>query len=303
MVEPPSPVDIPAAGWIARLPQPLRACARLARLDRPIGTWLLLFPCWWGLALAGSWDPWLYLLMAVGAVVMRGAGCTVNDIADRHFDAQVARTATRPLPAGEITVAGATLFLLVQLAFGLAVLVQMPWAAVVVGAASLVLVVSYPFMKRITWWPQAVLGLAFNWGALLAPAAVLGDQVWSWWLAPLLLWLGGIAWTLGYDTIYAHQDKADDARIGVKSTALRLGVHSMVWIRGFYLAACLLWAAAILVAGLSWLALIAVAGCAALFYRQLHGLDFDDPSACLTAFKANTQIGWMLLAGLIAGSI
>jgi 4-hydroxybenzoate polyprenyltransferase len=294
--------DIVANGWTTRLPQPLRACAHLARWDRPIGTWLLLFPCWWGLALAGSGDPVLYLLFGVGALVMRGAGCTVNDLADRKFDAQVARTATRPLPAGEINVLGALVFLAVQLLVGLAVLLQLSLEAVLLGIGSLVLVAIYPFMKRITWWPQAVLGLAFNWGALMAPAAVLGAAVWSWGVAPLLLYLGGIAWTLGYDTIYAHQDKDDDARIGVKSSARRLGGASRPWIAGFYAVAIVSWAAALLVAGLHPAGLLGITVAAVLLARQLRAVDFENPASCKQAFRANTQVGWAVLIGLGIGA-
>ena len=220
--------DMPAHGFVDRvLPAPLRPYAKLMRLDRPIGTWLLLWPCWWSLVFALDRAPatgaewlrlaWLYILFGVGAVVMRGAGCTYNDIVDRDFDAKVERTRTRPIPSGQVSVKGAIGFLLLQLLVGLAILLQFNWFAVGVGALSLVLIFTYPLMKRITYWPQFVLGLAFNWGALLGWAAVTGTLGW----APALLYIGGIAWTLGYDTIYAHQDKEDDILIGVKSTALR----------------------------------------------------------------------------------
>src|SRR5437868_4516794 len=225
--------DIPRDGWVARLPRALRPYARLARLDRPIGTWLLLFPCWWGLALAGSHEVILYGLFGLGAVLMRGAGCTLNDIADRDFDRMVARTATRPLAAREITVLQAAMFMGLQLAVSLAILLSLDRVAIALGVASLGLVAIYPFMKRITWWPQVFLGLAFNWGALMGYAAVRGAIEWP----SVLLYAGGIAWTLGYDTIYAHQDKEDDARIGVKSSARRLGDTSKPWLLGFYMTA------------------------------------------------------------------
>ncbi len=294
--------DIPEHGWIAGLPQPFKAWARLSRLDRPIGTWLLLFPCWWGLALVGSAEAWLYGAMAIGALVMRGAGCTVNDIVDRDFDRLVARTATRPLPAGEIGLAGALVWLGLQLLVGLAILLSLGVTAIGFGVASLVLVVSYPFMKRITWWPQAVLGLAFNWGALLAPSAVLGPALLDDLLPVLLLYAGGIAWTLGYDTIYAHQDKEDDARIGVKSTARRLGDRSRGWISGFYAVAILAWGAALVSAGLHPVGLLVLAAAAGLFAHQVRTVAFDDPASCGAAFRANTRIGWLVLAAFAVGA-
>ena len=194
--------DIPKSGWVGYLPRGLRPYARLARLDRPIGTWLLLFPCWWGIALASPGWPSvpLFALFAIGAVVMRGAGCTYNDIVDRDFDARVARTAGRPIPAGEVTVRQAAAFLVAQLIVGLAILLMLSPTAIWLGVLSLVLVFIYPLMKRITCWPQFFLGLAFNWGALMGPAAVTDTLT----PAPLVLYIAGILWTLGYDTIYAH---------------------------------------------------------------------------------------------------
>jgi 4-hydroxybenzoate polyprenyltransferase len=294
--------DIPVGNWIDRwIPPPARPYLRLMRLDRPIGTWLLLFPCWWSAALAADgWpDPLLMALFAVGAVVMRGAGCTVNDIADHEFDAQVARTRTRPIPSGAVSVRQAAAFLALQLAVGLLVLVQLNLFAMVVGAASLLLVFPYPFMKRITWWPQAWLGLTFNWGALLGWAAVRGDIG-----APaLLLYAAGLFWTLGYDTIYAHQDKDDDALIGVKSTALRLGDATPGWLAAFYGAALALIAAAGWFAGLGWpfWPLLAVAGLQLAW--QVKAVDIDDPADCLAKFKSNRGFGWLLLAAVIAGRV
>jgi 4-hydroxybenzoate polyprenyltransferase len=288
--------DIPRDGWVARLPRVARPYARLARLDRPIGTWLLLFPCWWGLALGGARDPMLYLLFGIGAVLMRGAGCTLNDIADREFDRQVARTATRPLAAREISVAQAIAFMGLLLALSFAILVSLDRAAIALGFLVLGLVAIYPFMKRITWWPQFFLGLAFNWGALMGYAAARGSVAWP----AALLYVGGIAWTLGYDTIYAHQDKEDDARIGIKSSARRLGDNSKPWIAGFYMTMIILCAMVGLAASLGgpfWLALAVAAG---HFVWQVRTVDLDRPDSCLAVFKANTGVGWLLLAGLLA---
>src|SRR5215471_14167633 len=225
--------DIHQSDWVERyLPVWCWPYARLARLDRPIGTWLLLFPGWWGIALASpGWpDPRLLLLFAVGAAAMRGAGCTLNDIADRHYDAQVARTRLRPLPSGAVNLRQAVLFLVLQLAVGATVLFTLNRTSVLLGFAVLGLIGTYPFMKRITYWPQLFLGLNFNWGALLGWTAVSGVLA----LPPILLYLGGVFWTIGYDTIYAHQDKEDDVRIGVKSSAIALGPHTRPWLFAFY---------------------------------------------------------------------
>ena len=255
--------DIRRGDWVdRRMPAAFRPYCRLARLDRPIGSWLLLLPCWWGLALAAPPGAWphlrLILLFALGAVVMRGAGCTVNDIIDRDFDRRVARTASRPIPSGAITLPYAFLFLALQLAVGLLILLQLGRLAIWLGAGSLLLVAAYPFMKRFTYWPQAVLGLTFNWGALLAPAAVLGRIP----PAAFALYAAGFAWTLVYDTIYAHQDKEDDLLVGVRSTALKFGGASRSWLGLFALVMLALLALAFALAGLgfwAWLSLSAVA--------------------------------------------
>jgi 4-hydroxybenzoate polyprenyltransferase len=295
------PSDIRGDHWSLRLaPESARPYLRLIRFDRPIGTWLLLFPCWWSLtlaaAVAGTWPDWrLVLLFAVGALVMRSAGCTVNDLADRDYDAKVARTATRPIPSRQITPRQALVFLVMELLAGLLVLVQLNGFAILLGLAALPLVFAYPFMKRFTYWPQAWLGLTFNWGALVGWAAVTGGLAWP----PVLLYAAGLCWTLGYDTIYAHQDKEDDALIGVKSTALKLGARTRPWLAGFYGAAVALLAAAGLAAGLGWPLLLAVAAVAAHFAWQVSGLDTDDPKDCLRRFKSNRFVGWILLAGLL----
>ena len=294
--------DIPAGNWVDRLaPAPARPYLRLARLDRPIGTWLLLLPGWWSIALASSgWpDLWLLALFAIGAVVMRGAGCTVNDIADRDFDARVARTATRPIPSGEVSVLQAGAFMASLLVAGLLVLLQFNAFAIAVGAASLILVAVYPFMKRITYWPQAWLGLTFNWGALLGWAAVRGDLA-----APaIVLYAAGLFWTLGYDTIYAHQDKTDDALIGVKSTALKLGEQTRPWLLGFYGLAIALLALCGSLAGLTWPFYVALVLAALHFGWQAMSVSIDDGKDCLAKFKSNRDVGLILFAGIIAGRV
>jgi 4-hydroxybenzoate polyprenyltransferase len=294
------PTDIHHGDWVDRwLPRWAEPYARLARWDRPIGTWLLLFPGWWGIALAGPrWpDPLLLLLFAVGAVAMRGAGCTLNDIADREYDGKVARTRFRPLPSGRVTVPRAILFMAAQLVVGAAVLFGLNPTCWLLGIAVLVLIGSYPFMKRITYWPQLFLGLNFNWGALLGWAAVTGSVSWP----PLLLYAGGICWTLGYDTIYAHQDKEDDARIGVKSSALALGHRTRPFLFLAYGAAAVLWALAGVTAGLGlWFRLGLALATVQLFW-QAAWVNIDDPADCLDKFRSNRLVGWLLLAGIVAG--
>jgi 4-hydroxybenzoate polyprenyltransferase len=292
--------DIRGDHWSLRLaPVAVEPYLRLIRFDRPIGTWLLLFPCWWGLALAGSaagvWPDWrLPVLFAVGALVMRGAGCTYNDIVDRDFDAMVARTAGRPIPSGQVSLRRAVLYLCALLLVGLAILLQFNGYTIALGVASLALVFTYPFMKRITYWPQAWLGLTFNWGALVGWTAVTGALAWP----ALLLYAGGFFWTLGYDTIYAHQDKEDDALIGVKSSALKLGARTRPWLAVFFAVAAALFLAAGLAAGLAWPFLAAVAAVALQFAWQTLAVDLDDPADCLGKFKSNRWAGWILLAGL-----
>jgi 4-hydroxybenzoate polyprenyltransferase len=294
--------DIAAGGWIDRHgPALARPYLRLMRLDRPIGTWLLLFPCWWSLAMAAPPgalpDLGLVLLFAIGAIAMRGAGCTYNDIVDRDFDARVERTARRPIPSGAVSVRAAIVFLAGQLGLGLVVLLQLNGLAIGLGIASLGLIAAYPFMKRWTYWPQAFLGATFNWGALMGFAAATGRIE-----APaVLLYAAGIAWTLSYDTIYAHQDKEDDALIGVKSTALRFGDASRTWIAGFALLSVMFMAAALAAAGMAWPAWAGLAGAAAHLAWQARTVDFGDPASCLAVFRSNRWVGWILFAGIVLG--
>jgi 4-hydroxybenzoate polyprenyltransferase len=289
--------DIPVGGWVDRfVPEGLRPYARLARLDRPIGTWLLLFPCWWSIAMAwrGWQDAWLIAAFGIGALVMRGAGCTYNDIMDRDFDAQVARTRNRPLPSGQVTVPEALGFLIFQLCLGLAVLLSLNGFAIAVGAASLLLVFTYPLTKRVTFWPQFFLGLTFNWGALLGWAAVRADLA-----APaVLLYVGGIFWTLGYDTIYAHQDRADDPAAGVKSSARALGLGSKPWLYTFYAGATACFAAAGWTGGFAWPFYAGLVIGAVQLAWQVWDLDMDDPRDCLAKFRSNRLYSWLFLAGV-----
>ncbi len=283
--------------WVDRhAPAWARPYLRLARLDRPIGTWLLLWPCWWSITLAG-FDIWLMALFALGALVMRGAGCTFNDIIDRDLDAQVARTANRPLPSGALSVFAAWIFLIVQCGVGLAVLLTLNPVAIAVGVAALLPVAVYPFMKRITYWPQLFLGVAFNWGALLGWAAVTGGLA----MPAIWLYLGGIFWTLGYDTIYAHQDREDDALIGVKSTALKFGARSKPAIAAFYGAAMGLFALAGWSGGVGWgfWPILGLAG--AHLAWQVQSLNSDNPANCLRLFRSNRDFGALLFAAILAG--
>ncbi len=299
-----SATDIQAGDWIDRhVPAGIRPYLRLARVDRPIGTWLLLFPGWWSLALAATPgqlpDGYVMVLFAIGALVMRGAGCTINDIVDRDFDKQVARTATRPLASGALSLQQALVFLVLQLAVAFIILLQLEPLAIKLGVLSLLLVVAYPFMKRITWWPQAFLGLTFNWGALLGYAAVTNTLTWP----PVLLYAAGFFWTLFYDTIYAHQDKEDDALIGVKSTARYFGDKTRSWLTGFAIATILLLMLTVMTAQLGWVAKLGVIGVAVHLGWQAVSCNFDDPQDCKTKFYSNRYIGWILLAGLVIAKL
>jgi 4-hydroxybenzoate polyprenyltransferase len=287
-------------GWIEHLPERLQPYAVLARWDRPIGSWLLLLPGWWALALAPGWpDLRLVALFALGAVAMRGAGCVINDLIDRDLDARVERTRQRPLASGRLGVPQALAFLALQALVGALVLLAFNRFAVVLALASLPLIVIYPLMKRITWWPQAFLGITFNWGALVGWAAATGE------LAAPALWLyaAGFFWTLGYDTIYAHQDKTDDALIGIKSTARRLGAATPRWLWGFCGVTLVLLAAAGWSAGLSpgfYLLLLAVAG---HFAWQIRTLELDDPRSCLRRFRSNRDLGLLVCLAILAGKV
>ena len=286
-------------------PLALRPYLRLARADRPIGSWLLLLPCWWSAGLAAIAaghpypNPWHLALFFVGAFVMRGAGCTWNDILDRDLDAKVARTRSRPIPAGQVSVTAAAVFLVAQALVGLLVLLQFNRFTILLGIASLGVVAIYPLMKRVVWWPQIVLGLAFSWGALMGYAAVFGRLD----AAALLLYAGSIAWVIGYDTIYAHQDREDDALIGVKSTARLFGTRTRPVLLGFY-------ALAVLLIGLAGAAVgagpVFVVGCilfGAHLGWQIDRLDIDDPEQCLRLFKSNRDAGLILFAAMIADAL
>jgi 4-hydroxybenzoate polyprenyltransferase len=295
--------DAPSGNWVDRwAPAAARPYLRLARFDRPIGAWLLLFPCWWSQALAerslGHAHPDLHLLALffVGAFVMRGAGCVYNDIVDRDFDARVARTASRPIPSGQVSLPAAWALLIALSLIGLAVLVQFTPATILLGAASLVLVAIYPFSKRFTWWPQVVLGLTFKWGALVGWSAVTGA------LAPaaLALYAGAVLWTIGYDTIYAHQDKADDRALGLKSSALHLADATRPWVAAFYTGAWLLWLLAGWLAGASLVFFFAMLAVAAHLGRQVVSVDIDDPANCLAHFRSNRDLGFLLTAAIVA---
>lgn len=286
-------------GLVARLPQLPRDLAQLARFDRPIGWWLLFWPCLWGVWLAGAGAQWaLAAWLLLGSVAMRGAGCVYNDIVDADLDRQVARTALRPVASGRVSRKAAWGWLLLLCLIGLVVLLQLRLEAQLFALASLALVAAYPFMKRITWWPQAWLGLTFNWGVLLGYAAATGG------IGPsaILLYLAGVFWTLGYDTIYAVQDLEDDALAGVKSSARRLGSAAPAAVLVFYVAACLIAVAAWGLAGLGPLFFPPFALFAAHLSHQARKLDLSDPAGALRLFKSNREAGILLLAALLAGS-
>jgi 4-hydroxybenzoate polyprenyltransferase len=292
--------------WVDTLAPPWsRPYLRLARLDRPIGSWLLLLPCWWSAALAASVAgnlsglPIVMALFFVGAFAMRGAGCTWNDITDRDLDAKVDRTRSRPIPAGQVSVAGAFVFLVLQALIGLSVLLQFNRFAIATGIASLAIVAVYPFMKRITWWPQVVLGLAFSWGAPMGFAVILGRID----ATALFLYAGSIAWVIGYDTIYAHQDAEDDALIGVKSTARLFGARTHQALVAFYGLAVVLIGAAIRLADAGMPAWIGLGAFAVHLFWQIRRLEIGDPALCLRIFKSNRDAGLLLFAGLVANAV
>ena len=303
-IRPAEPIDraTPDAvkrSWVEWLPAAWRPYARLARFDRPIGTWLLFWPCAWGVALAGGVprDIYLILLFGLGSIAMRGAGCVYNDIVDRDLDAQVARTRDRPVASGRVSVRAAWNWLFALCLVGLMVLMQLRPVAQGIALGRLALVAAYPYMKRITWWPQAWLGLTFNWGALVAWAAVTNGLT-----APaLLLYAAGLFWTLGYDTIYALQDIEDDALAGIRSSARRLAGNVRQCVATFYGAALLCLIAALLMVGAHPLAWLALAGTAAHFTWQVRTLTADAPVRALRLFRSNAVAGFLVfLASFVA---
>jgi 4-hydroxybenzoate polyprenyltransferase len=295
------PVADSTGNWVdGAAPAWLRPYLRLARLDRPIGSWLLLIPCWWSVALAAIHagarvNLWHGALFFIGAFAMRGAGCTWNDIVDRDLDARVERTRSRPIPSGQVSVHAAALFLILQALVGLAVLLQFNLFTIATGFASLAVVVVYPFMKRITYWPQIVLGLAFSWGALMGWPATFARLD----LPVFLLYAGSICWVIGYDTVYAHQDREDDALVGIKSTALLFGARTKPMLALFYSLAVVLIALAGWSAGAGFVFAIGVLAFAAHLAWQIGRLDVDDPLLCLSVFKSNRDAGLILLAGMV----
>jgi 4-hydroxybenzoate polyprenyltransferase len=295
--------DAPARNWVDRFAPPfVRPYARLARWDRPIGWWLLLLPCWWSAALAADSAGRAYpailtmALFLVGAIAMRGAGCTYNDIVDRDLDASVARTRGRPIPSGQVSVAAAALFLVAQALVGLAVLLQFNALTIWLGLGSLALVALYPFLKRVTNWPQLGLGLAFSWGALLgwtAEAAAVAA-------APLLLYAGCVLWVIGYDTIYALQDKEDDALVGIGSTAQLFGRHVAGAVTAFFGGAIIVFAAALIAADAGWAAYAGLAAGAVQLGWQAWNVRGANESTALKLFRSNRAFGLIVLLGLLA---
>ncbi len=294
--------DATADNWFDRVAPPLaRPFGRLARFDRPTGAWLLLFPCWWGQTLgevaAGRAYPniWYLALFLVGAFVMRGAGCAYNDFVDRDFDAQVERTRSRPIPSGQVTPLQALIFACMLSLVGLLVLIQFNTFTIWLAISSLVLVALYPFAKRLTNWAQLVLGFTFKWGALVGYAAIHGRLGWP----ALLLYAGSIAWTIGYDTIYAHQDSRDDAELGLRSTALRFAENTGGWLTGLYAGAVALWAMAAWAAGAGWPVYLALLAVGLQMLWQITTLDTASPANCLERFKSNRVVGWLFFGGLV----
>jgi 4-hydroxybenzoate polyprenyltransferase len=332
-----APLPDAGSNWVDRhAPEGLKPWLKLGRFDRPIGIWLLLLPGWQGIALAlgqyrrapDLYDAWLFLGFAVGACLMRAAGCAFNDIVDRDIDARVARTALRPIPSGRISVKQAWTFVIGCSLVSLLILLTLNATAILLGVASLILVAVYPFMKRITWWPQAWLGLTFNWGVLMGFAAAVGGLpflLWAWFrsleaagqgflvasadthghiaLSALLLYLGAVFWTLGYDTIYALQDIEDDAMVGVKSSARRLGPNVRRGVGVFYLLTVLLTVAAGAAAGLGPLFYVALLPFAAHLFRQARDVRPDDPALALRLFRSNRDAGLILFLAIILGSV
>ncbi|MBK8458626.1 MAG: 4-hydroxybenzoate octaprenyltransferase [Phyllobacteriaceae bacterium] len=305
--------DAPSGHWVYRLlPRGMWPYAQLARWDRPIGWQLLMWPCWWSAALvsgagADATTPWMaalpslphLVLFTLGAIAMRGAGCTWNDLVDAEIDAKVERTRSRPLPSGQVSRKQAYGFLGAQAMAGLVALLQFNGFTVLLGASSLAVVAVYPFMKRVTWWPQFVLGLAFSWGALMGWAAAKGELA-----APaIILYAGSILWVIGYDTIYAHQDKEDDALVGVHSTARLFDANTKYWLAGLYGGALALFAIAFALAKVPAPALAGLVAAGVHMARQIRTLDIDNADQCLKLFKSNAIVGWLIFLGLVAGGL
>ena len=294
--------DASAETLIDRLtPASLLPYLRLARVDRPIGFWLLALPCFWSVTLAyrGTGaaypDPWILLLFAIGAIVMRAAGCTYNDIVDRKIDARVARTRSRPLPSGQVTPSQAAIFMGVLSLIGLAVLLSFNGFTILLGLAVIPIVALYPLVKRVSYWPQAVLGLAFSWGALMGYAAVQGRLDWS----AIVLYAGAVSWTIGYDTIYAHQDREDDALLGLKSTALKFGRATKAWLAVLYGLAFIAITAAGIAAKAETVFLLGMIVAGAQLIWQVATLDIDDAENCLERFRSNRDFGLIVFAALV----
>jgi 4-hydroxybenzoate polyprenyltransferase len=291
--------------WVDGLAPPFaRPYLRLARLDRPIGSWLLLMPCWWSVGLAGMRveqfpSLWHVVLFFIGAFAMRGAGCTWNDLVDRNLDRLVERTRSRPIPSGQVTVAEATAFMVAQALIGFLVLIQFNRFTVFTGLASLLVVAIYPFMKRITYWPQIVLGLAFSYGALMGWPAAFGRLDWP----AIVLYAGSISWVIGYDTIYAHQDREDDLLIGIKSTALLFGENTRPMLAGFYSGAVVLIGIAGLMAGGRLIFVLGLIAFAAHLAWQVVRLDINDSAHCLKLFKSNRDAGLILFGAMLLEAV
>ncbi|MGZ2412762.1 4-hydroxybenzoate polyprenyltransferase [Sphingomonas sp. F9_3S_D5_B_2] len=288
--------DSERQGFVGALPPRLRPFASLMRLDRPIGSWLLYWPCAWSVALAGVGGRWeLFLWLALGAFAMRSAGCVYNDIVDRDLDRMVERTRLRPLASDRVSLRSAWLLIGVLCAIGLLVLIQLNLTAAVVAIVSVAPVAAYPFMKRITWWPQAWLGLVFSWGALVGWPALTGALSWT----PFLLWFGSIAWVIGYDTLYAIQDIEDDVLVGVKSSARRLGQNASLGVGLFYAAALLLWGAAIWSVRPDWLAIATLIPAALHLGNQALRADPSDGALALRLFRSNRSCGLLVFFAML----
>ncbi|MEO6718575.1 MAG: 4-hydroxybenzoate octaprenyltransferase [Novosphingobium sp.] len=287
-------------GLVAALPEQLRNYAQLARFDRPIGWWLLFWPCVWGVLLAGGQGEWALLgWLLLGAIAMRGAGCVYNDVVDADLDRQVARTAARPVASGAVRKRAAWAWLLTLCLIGLVVLLQLRWQAQVVACASLLPVAAYPFMKRITWWPQVWLGLVFSWGALVGWVELRGDHL----EVLAALYAGAICWVVGYDTIYACQDREEDALVGIRSSALRLGARVRAGVALFYAAALVLWALAFWLLRLDWLALLALVPLACHLAWQVLTLEPGEEGNALARFRSNRSAGLLMaLACWVVGN-